>query len=111
MYRLGLVFLDPAQQDRGCDAALGGHVAIDRGHRPGFARFFEPIGTVYFEVPEEGTSLNTDAHSRSVFFGRSETIAIVDGQVDLGEFGCFYFVDWDQLRARKRTAQVTGMGE
>ena len=64
------------------------------------------------EQPEEGawTSLNTEAHLRSVFFGRSETIVIVDGQVDLGEFGYVYFVDWDQLRARKRTVQVQVMG-
>ena len=65
------------------------------------------------EQPEEGewTSLNTEAHLRSVFFGRSETIVIVDGEVDLGEFGYIYFVDWDQLRARKRTVQVQIMGE
>jgi thiamine phosphate synthase YjbQ (UPF0047 family) len=64
------------------------------------------------EQPEEGewTSLNTDAHLRSVFFGRSETIVIIDGHVDLGEFGYIYFVDWDQLRARKRVAQVQVMG-
>jgi len=65
------------------------------------------------EKPEEGawTSLNTDAHLRSVFFGRSESIVIVDGEPDLGEFGYVYFVDWDQLRARDRTIQVQIMGE
>jgi len=62
---------------------------------------------------EEGefTSLNTDAHLRSVFFGRSETILIVDGELQLGEFGYVYFIDWDQVRARKRVCQVQVMGE
>lgn len=62
---------------------------------------------------EEGewTSLNTDAHLRSVFFGRSETILIVDGEMQLGDFGFIYFIDWDQVRARKRTCQVQIIGE
>jgi len=62
---------------------------------------------------EEGpwTSLNTDAHLRSIFFGRSETILIVDGELQLGEFGYIYFIDWDQVRNRKRICQVQIMGE
>jgi secondary thiamine-phosphate synthase enzyme len=62
---------------------------------------------------EEGewTSLNTEAHLRSVFFGRSETILVVDGELQLGEFGYVYFIDWDQVRARKRVCQVQVMGE
>lgn len=56
-------------------------------------------------------SLNTEAHLRSVFFGRSETIVIVDGELDLGEFGYIYFVDWDQLRPRKRVCEVQIIGE
>jgi len=62
---------------------------------------------------EEGewTSLNTDAHLRSVIFGRSETIVIVDGELQLGDFGYIYFVDWDQLRSRKRICQVQLIGE
>ncbi len=64
-------------------------------------------------VGEEGewTSLNTDAHLRSSIFGRSETIVIVDGQLDLGEFGYIYFIDWDQVRARARQVQVQLIGE
>ena len=57
------------------------------------------------------TSLNTDAHLRSVIFGRSETIVAIDGALDLGEFGYIYFVDWDQIRDRKRVAQVQIIGE
>ena len=62
---------------------------------------------------EEGewTSLNTEAHLRSVFFGRSETIVMIDSELDMGEFGYIYFVDWDQLRGRKRVCQVQIMGE
>lgn len=59
----------------------------------------------------EWTSLNTDAHLRSVFFGRSETIVAVDGELDLGEFGYIYFVDWDQIRDRERVCQVQIIGE
>lgn len=59
----------------------------------------------------EWTSLNTDAHLRSVFFGRSETIVLVDGALDLGEFGYIYFVDWDQIRDRDRVLQVQIIGE
>lgn len=54
---------------------------------------------------------NTDAHLRSALVGRSESIALIDGQMDLGEFGYIYFVDFDQTRARKRTVQITVLGE
>lgn len=56
-------------------------------------------------------SLNTDAHLRSVIMGRSVTIPIIDGEVQLGEFGCVYFGDWDQVRARLRTVIVQVQGE
>ena len=54
---------------------------------------------------------NTDAHLRSSIIGRSETVPVIDGQLDLGEFGFLYFIDFDQTRARKRTVQVTVIGE
>lgn len=56
-------------------------------------------------------SLNTDAHLRSALIGRSETIPVVDGRLELGEFGQIYFVDFDTVRARPRVAQVQVMGE
>ncbi|MCL2158965.1 MAG: secondary thiamine-phosphate synthase enzyme YjbQ [Oscillospiraceae bacterium] len=56
-------------------------------------------------------SLNTDAHLRSCFFGRSETIVVEDGELSLGEFGFIYFIDWDQVRERKRVAEIVVMGE
>lgn len=46
--------------------------------------------------------MNTDGHLRSVFFGRSETMTIKDGELDGGEFAHVYFVDWDHVRARRR---------
>lgn len=61
--------------------------------------------------PGPWTSLNTDGHLRSCFFGRSETIVIEDGVMDLGEFGHIYFIDWDQVRARPRTIKLAFMGE
>lgn len=63
-------------------------------------------------VKEDGKfSLNTDAHLRSVFFGRSETVTVNKGELSLGEFGYIYFIDWDQLRARKRVCEVQIIGE
>lgn len=64
-----------------------------------------------FPEEEPKGSLNTDAHLRSVFFGRSETIPLIDGFLSLGDFGFIYFVDWDQIRERKRVCEVQIMGE
>ena len=51
--------------------------------------------------PGPWTSLNSDGHLRSCLFGRSETVVIENGEMDLGEFGYTYFIDWDRVRARK----------
>ena len=56
-------------------------------------------------------SLNTDAHIRSALIGRSETIPINDGRMELGEFGRIYFVDFDGMRARTRKVHLQLMGE
>jgi thiamine phosphate synthase YjbQ (UPF0047 family) len=56
-------------------------------------------------------SLNTDAHIRSGLIGRSETIPVVDGRMELGEFGKIYFVDFDGMRPRDRKVHLTVMGE
>lgn len=54
---------------------------------------------------------NTDAHLRSSIIGRSETIVIDEGEMDLGEFGFIYFIDFDSTRARQRTVQIMIIGE
>lgn len=54
---------------------------------------------------------NTDAHLRSALIGRSESIALIDGSLDLGSFGHIYFIDFDQTRARDRVVQVTVLGD
>jgi secondary thiamine-phosphate synthase enzyme len=54
---------------------------------------------------------NTDAHLRSSILGRSETVVVIDGKMDMGEFGNIYFIDFDQTRARKRTVQIQVIGE
>ncbi len=56
-------------------------------------------------------TLNTDGHLRSMFMGRSETIIVIDGVLDLGNFGHIYFIDFDQTRGRKRQVQVQIIGE
>ena len=52
----------------------------------------------YVNEPGDYTSMNTDGHLRSVFFGRSETLTIKDGELDGGEFAHIYFIDWDHVR-------------
>ena len=64
----------------------------------------------YVNEPGDFTSMNTDGHLRSVFFGRSETMTIKDGVLDGGEFAHIYFIDWDHVRARRRQLNVTVMG-
>ncbi|MBD5393874.1 MAG: YjbQ family protein [Lachnospiraceae bacterium] len=56
-------------------------------------------------------TLNTDGHLRSALLGRSETVVLADGKLDLGSFGHIYFVDFDQTRARTRQVQVQIIGE
>ena len=56
-------------------------------------------------------SLNTDAHIRSGLVGRSEAIPVVDGRMELGQFGRVYFVDFDGVRERDRTVHFLVMGE
>ncbi len=60
---------------------------------------------------EAAWSLNTDAHLRSCFMGRSESIPIIEGKLELGQFGQVYFVDFDLIRARERTLHVQIIGE
>jgi len=54
-------------------------------------------------------SLNTDAHLRSVLLGRSVNVPVINGELQLGEFGRIYFADFDQIRARERTVRVSIM--
>ena len=56
-------------------------------------------------------ALNTDAHLRSSLMGRSETIPILEGKPELGQFGQVYFIDFDGVRARERTVRVQIIGE
>ncbi len=56
-------------------------------------------------------SLNTDAHLRSAIVGRSESIPVKDGTLRLGAFGQIYFIDWDQLRPRRRRCEIQIIGE
>jgi secondary thiamine-phosphate synthase enzyme len=60
---------------------------------------------------EASWSLNTDAHLRSCLLGRSESIPLVDGELELGQFGVIYFADFDQVRARQRTVRVQIVGD
>ena len=61
------------------------------------------------ELP--GWSLNVDAHLRSCIIGRSESIPIINGKVEMGDFGRIYFVDFDSVRKRERTVHVQIVGD
>ena len=56
-------------------------------------------------------TLNTDAHLRSCLMGRSESIPIINGELELGEFGHIYFADFDGTRPRKRIVRVQVVGD
>lgn len=56
-------------------------------------------------------TLNTCAHLKSSIVGRSESIPLFDGKLDLGDFGHIYFVDFDHTRARERTVSIHIIGE
>jgi len=56
-------------------------------------------------------TLNTDAHLRGCLLGRSESIPLIDGQLQLGEHGHIYFADFDGTRARTRTVRVALVGD
>jgi len=55
--------------------------------------------------------LNTDAHLRAALMGRSESIPVINGHLELGEFGQLYFIDFDGTRERKRIVRVQLVGE
>ena len=56
-------------------------------------------------------TLNTDAHLRSSILGRSESIPIINGSLELGKFGHIYFIDFDHTSSRERTVIVQIIGE
>lgn len=72
-----------------------------------------PKLTAYAESVGESKleALNTDAHLRSCFLGRSESIVVIDGKLDMGQFGHIYFIDFDKTRKRKRGIQIQIIGE
>ena len=72
---------------------------------PQLTEYAESIGESKLDA------LNTDGHLRSVFFGRSESIVIMDGKLDMGQFGHIYFVDFDKTRIRDRQVQIQIIGE
>ena len=60
---------------------------------------------------EKPQTLNTDAHLRSVFIGRNESIPIIDGILDLGKFCHIFFIDFDQTCSRQRQIEIQIIGE
>lgn len=61
--------------------------------------------------PEAYTMLNTDAHLRSTLLGTSESFIIENKELQIGQVGYIYFIDWDQNRPRKRTCKVQILGQ
>ena len=52
----------------------------------------------YVDEPGNFTSMNTDGHLRSSFFGRSETMTVKDGAIDGGLFAHIYFIPRQGIR-------------
>lgn len=59
----------------------------------------------------EFSLLNTDAHLRSSFMGRSQAIPVINGKLILGRFASIYFVDFDETRSRARNVYFQLIGE
>lgn len=57
------------------------------------------------------TMLNAHSHLRASLLGASESFAVIDGEVQTGEWGYIYFVDFDDLRPRSRKCILTIVGE
>ncbi|WP_434579426.1 YjbQ family protein [Thermoanaerobacterium thermosaccharolyticum] len=55
--------------------------------------------------------INTDAQMKATLIGSSETFIIQDSELQIGELGYIYFVDWDQNRDRTRHCKVQVLGE
>ena len=72
-----------------------------------------PLATVFADENGEDKpgTLNTDGHLRSSIMGRSESIPVIDGKLELGNFGHIYFIDFDHTRPRERTVVVQIIGE
>jgi len=59
----------------------------------------------------EAETLNTDAHLRSAIMGRSESIPLLEGNLQLGQHGNVFFADFDGTRTRTRTVHVQIVGD
>ena len=57
------------------------------------------------------TLLNAHSHLRASLLGASESFSVIDGVVQTGQWGYIYFVDFDDLRPRKRKCILTIVGE
>jgi len=60
--------------------------------------------------PEAFTMLNTDAHLKSTLIGTSETFIVENGELQVGDVGSIYFIDWDQNRDRTRKCKIQVIG-
>lgn len=61
---------------------------------------------------EKWVMLNTDAHLKASIYGtNSQSLILKNGELQIGSLGRIYFVDWDHLRKRERTINITTMGE
>lgn len=70
------------------------------GHNDLEARRFQRIS------PEE--SPNGDAHARALILGTSETLNVVTGRIELGEWQRVFFVELDGPRTRKLSILAMG---
>ncbi|MBR5049334.1 MAG: YjbQ family protein [Erysipelotrichaceae bacterium] len=54
---------------------------------------------------------NADAHLKATIIGSSQTFALEDGKLGMGQTGYIYFVDFDRTHPRSRRCKVVIIGE
>ena len=54
---------------------------------------------------------NADAHLKATIIGSSQTFALEDGKLGVGQTGYIYFVDFDRTHPRSRRCKVVIIGE
>lgn len=66
---------------------------------------YAPMGSRYSHNSYED---NADAHLKSLLIGRTVTVAVTNGQLELGNWEQIYYADFDGKRKRKILVKVYG---
>ncbi|WP_159591268.1 YjbQ family protein [Streptococcus halichoeri] len=70
-----------------------------------------PNVSEYLPDNDPSSLWNGDAHIKATLLGSSQMIDVLNGKLNVGKTGYYYFVDFDQTRGRTRKCLVTIIGE